>query len=132
MSLGITDLEVWKKAIVFRNEISKLSKSFPIEEKYKLVDQIIRSSRSISANIAEGHGRFHFQENIQFCRTARGSLLETFDHLTVALDEGYLNEETFNVYNAEYEELIKMLNGYITYLKKRKEEERKQINQSTI
>ncbi|WP_420316492.1 four helix bundle protein [Ekhidna sp.] len=77
-------------------------------------------------------GRYHFQENIQFCRTARGSLLETFDHLTVALDEGYLNEETFNVYNAEYEELIKMLNGYITYLKKRKEEERKQINQSII
>lgn len=132
MSLGITDLEVWKKAIVFRNEISKLSKSFPIEEKYKLVDQIIRSSRSISANIAEGHGRFHFQENIQFCRTARGSLLETFDHLTVALDEGYLSEDNFIIYNAQYEELIKMLNGYITYLKKRKEEERKQINQSTI
>ncbi|MEQ6167688.1 MULTISPECIES: four helix bundle protein [unclassified Ekhidna] len=132
MSLGITDLEVWKKARVFRNEISKLSKSFPIEEKYKLVDQIIRSSRSISANIAEGHGRFHFQENIQFCRTARGSLLETFDHLTVALDEGYLSEDNFIIYNAQYEELIKMLNGYITYLKKRKEEERKQINQSTI
>lgn len=132
VSLGITDLEVWKKAIVFRNEISKLSKSFPIEEKYKLVDQIIRSSRSISANIAEGHGRFHFQENIQFCRTARGSLLETFDHLTVALDEGYLSEDNFIIYNAQYEELIKMLNGYITYLKKRKEEERKQINQSTI
>jgi four helix bundle protein len=132
VSLGITDLEVWKKARVFRNEISKLSKSFPIEEKYKLVDQIIRSSRSISANIAEGHGRFHFQENIQFCRTARGSLLETFDHLTVALDEGYLSEDNFIIYNAQYEELIKMLNGYITYLKKRKEEERKQINQSTI
>ena len=131
MSLGITDLEVWKKARAFRNEISKLSKSFPSEEKYKLVDQIIRSSRSISANIAEGHGRYHFQENIQFCRTARGSLLETFDHLTVALDEGYLSEDNFIIYNAQYEELIKMLNGYITYLKKRKEEERKQINQST-
>ena len=125
-------MEVWKKARAFRNEISKLSKSFPSEEKYKLVDQIIRSSRSVTANIAEGHGRFHFQENIQFCRTARGSLLETFDHLTVALDEGYLDEEIFNVHNTRYEELIRMLNGYITYLKKRKEEDRKPINQTTI
>jgi len=122
---------VWKKARAFRNEISRLTKSFPSEEKYKLVDQIIRSSRSVSANIAEGHGRFHFQENIQFCRTARGSLLETFDHLTVALDEGYLNEKTFNVYNSQYEELIRMLNGYIAFLKKRKEEDRKPINQLT-
>ena len=128
MGLGIEDLEVWKRARAFRNEISKLSKSFPSEEKYRLTDQIIRSSRSISANIAEGHGRFHFQENIQFCRTARGSLLETFDHLTVALDEGYVSEESFNAHNAKYEELIKMLNGYITYLKKRKENEGKPTN----
>ncbi|MEO9870227.1 four helix bundle protein [Ekhidna sp.] len=121
MNQSISDLEVWKKARVFRNEISELCKSFPNEEKYKLIDQIIRSSRSVSANIAEGHGRFHFQENIQFCRTARGSLIETFDHLTVALDEEYIDETIFNAHNAQYEELIKMLNGYISYLKKRKE-----------
>ncbi len=122
MGHSISDLEVWKKARVFRNEISKLSTAFPKEEKFKLVDQIVRSSRSVSANIAEGHGRFHFQENIQFCRTARGSLIETYDHLTVALDEGYIDETTFASHNVQYEELIKMLNGYISYLKKRKEE----------
>jgi four helix bundle protein len=121
MAHNITDLEVWKKARVFRNEISKLCKSLPNEEKYRLVDQIVRSSRSVSANIAEGHGRFHFQENIQFCRTARGSLIETFDHLTVALDEGYIDETIIIGHSAQYEELIKMLNGYINYLKKRKE-----------
>ena len=85
--MKLVDLEIWKKSRVFRKDISALAKSFPDFEKYKLVDQIIRSSRSITANIAEGHGRFHYQENIQFCRTARGSLHETFDHLTVALDE---------------------------------------------
>jgi len=88
--MKLIDLEIWKKSRSFRNEIAEVSKSFPDFEKFKLVDQIIRSSRSVTANIAEGHGRFHYQENIQFCRTARGSLLETFDHLTVALDEKYI------------------------------------------
>lgn len=62
----------------------------------------------------------------------QGEFDRTFDHLTVALDEEYLNKITFNIYNVQYEELIKMLNGYIAYLKKRKEEDRKPISQSTI
>ncbi|MEQ9405292.1 MAG: four helix bundle protein [Cyclobacteriaceae bacterium] len=120
MSQNLTDLEVWKKGRVFRNEISRLVKTFPMNEKFRLNDQLIRSARSITANIAEGHGRFHFQENIQFCRQARGSLVESYDHLTVALDEGYLTNSIFEDFVVRYEELIKMLNGYISYLKKRK------------
>ena len=60
MIKGFEDLEAWKTARDFRKEISKLVKSFPEKENYKLSDQIIRSSRSITANIAEGHGRYHF------------------------------------------------------------------------
>lgn len=120
--MKLTDLEIWKKSRVFRNEITSLAKSFPDSEKYKLVDQIVRSSRSVTANIAEGHGRYHYQENIQFCRTARGSLLETFDHLTVALDEKYISTELFKKLTSMNDELMKMINGYITYLKKRKTE----------
>jgi len=70
------DLEVWKEARKLRNSVFKLTKKFPEYEKYKLADQVIRSSRSVTQNIAEGHGRFHYQENIQFCRTSRGSLSE--------------------------------------------------------
>ena len=84
---GFEELDVWKECRKLRKEISKLVKLFPIEEKFKLVDQIVRSSRSTTANIAEGHGRFHYQENIQFCRQARGSLNETLDHLICAFDE---------------------------------------------
>lgn len=62
------DLEVWKVARVFRNDMFELTKSFPPEEKYKLANQLIRASMSIPANIVEGRGRFHHQENIQFCR----------------------------------------------------------------
>lgn len=122
MGLNVYELEVWLKGREFRNDISKLVKGFPASENYRLTDQLIRASRSITANIAEGHGRFHYQENIQFCRQARGSLVEIYDHLTVALDEGYISEAELNLRIAKYEELIKLLNGYISYLKKRKSE----------
>lgn len=120
MSSNLTDLKVWKSDRIFRNEISKLTKTFPKDEKFKLVDQLVRASRSVTANIAEGYGRFHFQKNIQYCRIARGSLVESYDHLTVALDEGYITTANFEELVLKYEELIKMLNGYITYMKKRK------------
>lgn len=57
-------LKVWQKARQIRNEIFELCKSFPRQETYKLTDQMIRSSRSIGNNIAEGYGRYHYQENI--------------------------------------------------------------------
>ena len=62
-----TELEVWKKARLLKNEISELTKAFPVEEKYRLTDQIIRSSRAINSNIAEGHGRFTYKDQIHFC-----------------------------------------------------------------
>ncbi|MBU1013645.1 MAG: four helix bundle protein [Bacteroidetes bacterium] len=116
-------LEVWIKSREMRKKIAILSKSFPMEEKYKLMDQMIRASRSVTANISEGYGRFHFQENIQFCRQARGSLYELIDHLYVGLDEGYIDNDNFINHKTEIFELIKILNGYIKYLKERKEGE---------
>ena len=114
------DLEVWRKARVLRKDISNLVKKFPEEEKYKLVDQMLRSSRSITANIAEGYGRFHYQENIQFCRQARGSTFELLDHLTVSLDEEYIDKSTFNKFKEQIFEVVHLLNGYIKYLRRRK------------
>lgn len=113
-------LEVWIKLREVRNKISKLTKNFPAEEKYKLVDQMIRASRSVTANIAEGYGRYHYQENIQFCRQARGSLFELIDHIYVALDENYIDKEVCNNTKLEIQEIIRLLNGYIKYLSTRK------------
>lgn len=117
------ELNVWKESRVFRNDVFELTKHFPNDEKYKLSDQIIRSSRGIGNAIAEGHGRFHYQENIQYCRIARGSLEESLDHLIVALDCGYINQEKFDDFEVHYKQILALLNGYIAYLNRRKKEQ---------
>lgn len=117
---GFRELEVWKTARAFRQEISALTKKFPDSEKYKLTDQLLRASRSITACIAEGYGRYHYQENIQFCRTARGSLMECLDHLTCALDEGYIDNNDFEKFEKQHDSILKILNGYIAFLKRKK------------
>ncbi len=89
---GFEELELWKKVRVFKLEVRKLVKTFPLEEKYKLTDQIIRSSRSINALISEGHGRFTYPDQIHYCIQARGSLTETINHLIDAFDEDTITE----------------------------------------
>jgi four helix bundle protein len=114
------DLKVWRQSRDLRKEISILVKSFPKTETYKLVDQLLRASRSVTANIAEGYGRFHYQENIQFCRQARGSLYEVIDHLICAYDEGYLEGQNLKKIREQTYRCIQLTNGYINYLRKAK------------
>jgi four helix bundle protein len=116
------DLESWKLSRQLRNEIMNMVKRFPSEEKCRLTDQLIRASRSVTANIAEGYGRFHYQENIQFCRHSRGSLNEILDHLICAYDNNYITNEDLRSYREKTTHILKILNGYIAYLKKRKAE----------
>ncbi len=120
------DLKVWQKARDLRNECAKLArKRFPKEEKYLLTDQLVRSSRAVTAMISEGHGRFHYQENIQRLRMARGELVETMDHFTVALDEEYISSATFEGMMERAQEVERMINGYIRYLKEQREKDMK-------
>jgi four helix bundle protein len=120
---SFTELETWKQAQKIRMLISNLVKSFPNEEKFRLTDQIIRCSRSIGNNIAEGHGRFHFQDNIRFCIIARGSLSETLDHMIIARDENYIDDAVFKSFQNDYDQCLKLLNGYIFFIKKKKNDE---------
>ena len=83
---------------------------------------MIRASRSSTANIAEGYGRFHFQENIQFCRQSRGSLFELIDHILVAEECDYIEENNKEMLIDDIISAIRLLNGYIKYLNKRKNE----------
>jgi len=112
------DLPVYKTCREYRKNLSLIINQFlPKWEEYNLKAQLIRSARSVTANIAEGFGRFHHQENIQFCRQARGSLTETMEHLITAFDEKYINEELLTKLNNEYKSCLKELNIYIKYLK---------------
>jgi four helix bundle protein len=114
------DLRVWQLARKIRNEIFEVIKTFPPEEKYRLTDQMIRSSRSISDNIAEGYGRFHYQENIQYCRQSRGSAYELKNQINTALDCKYIDEPKYQYHKSQIIECIQLLNGYIRYLKNAK------------
>lgn len=125
---SFVELNVWKECRILRKKISALVNQFPVSEKYNLTNQILRASKSPCSNIAEGHGRFHCQENIQFCRIARGSLYETLNHLTDALDNGYISLGEFNEHEAQIELCIKLTNGYISFLEKQKEKNKSTDN----
>ena len=116
------DLDVWRNCREIRKQIFRICKAFPKLETYRLADQMIRASRSATANIAEGYGRFHYQENIQFCRQARGSLYELIDHLTVSEESEYINASQCKNLIEKITAVIIRLNAYIKYLTNRKKE----------
>ena len=111
IKFGFELLELWKKVREFKNEISAEARKWPGEEKFRLTDQAIRSSRSINALLAEGHGRFTFADQLHFCIQSRGSLAETVNHLIDAFDEKYINEEKLNYYKTMAKEIERLLNG---------------------
>ena len=114
------DLECWKACREIRNYVSVIIKKFPPEEKYALTDGMRRASRSTTENIAEGYGRYHFQENIQFCRMSRGSVYELMDQFITAKDDGYISEEEYIKGRELLEKGKGLLNGYINYLERAK------------
>jgi four helix bundle protein len=116
------DLPVYKTCREFRKKVAAIVKNhFPKSEDFLLKSQVLDSSRSITANIAEGFGRFHYQENIQFCRLSRGSLDETLEHMITAYDDNYITKDILTEINKDYKDCLKQLNGYIKYLKTAKQ-----------
>jgi four helix bundle protein len=119
-SYNFDDLEVYKAAREFRKKIFRLIKQLPPEEKYNLGSQMRQAATSLTNNIAESHGRFHYQENIQFLRQARGSLEELLDDLNICIDESYFQLPELEFVKTEGLELLHRINGYIAYLRRRK------------
>ena len=118
---GFEDLEVYKAARAFRVRIYKLVRLLPAEEKFGLASQMRRAAVSITNNIAEGYGRHHWQENTQFCRHSRGSLMELIDDINVCLDEKYADKEKLeSLKENDALSLLRLLNGYIKYLQRQK------------
>jgi four helix bundle protein len=125
---GLETLKVWKMARSFRSTINDLVNSFTEEERYLLRYHLLKSSRSVGNVIAKGYGCHRLEDMIYSCRIARGHLLETLDNLYIALDEKYISAQTFHLLEKEYDHLLKLLNGYIGYLKKKEEIEGDDLN----
>ena len=120
------ELDYWKAGKEVRFFFREVIKHLPKEEKYMLVNQITRASRSVTNNIAEGFGRFHYQENIQFCRISRGSLHELIDHLIICCEEKHIEEKEYKRGRELLNKAIGLLNGYINYLIRKKKENKSQ------
>lgn len=113
------DLQCWKACGEVRNFVhAKILPLMPKEEVFRLSDQLIRCSRSTTANIAEGYGRFHYMDNAKFCSNSRGSCWEILDHLITANDEKLIPDKLLNQGRELINEAIKLSNGYITYLQR--------------
>jgi four helix bundle protein len=113
------DLECWQHCRTLRLFIAKeVVSALPKDERYRLGDQFLRAARSTTANIAEGYGRFHYLDNAKFCSNARGSCWEVLDHLITSCDEELLSEEFLLRGRELVASAIRLLNGYMAYLKR--------------
>jgi four helix bundle protein len=114
------DLEVYKKAREFRKRIYEAARKPPDFEKYELGRQIRRAAVSLTNNIAEGHGRYHYLDEIKFQVQSRGSLVELLDDLNVCQDEDYLSVAEIVELKKQAKEVQCLINGYIRFLRSRK------------
>jgi four helix bundle protein len=118
------DLECWKAGRAFRLfACVEVAKKLPSDERYRLADQLIRCARSITANIAEGYGRYHYLDEAKFLSNSRGSAQETLDHLICAYDEGMIDEALLDKGRALADNAIALINGYRSYLIRRTKEQ---------
>jgi four helix bundle protein len=108
-------LVVYQKAKEFRGRMYKLSKILPPED-FRLKTNMRDAARSLTNNVAEGHGRCIFKERIRFCRDARGSLQELIDDVSIFEQEGYAKLEHSETLRVDGEKILKLINGYMYYL----------------
>lgn len=113
------ELEAWKagrelRIFVFRNIVPILKTL----REFDLCDQIKRASRSVTHNVAEGHGRFHFLDNYRFCSQARGSLNEVLDQLITCHDDSLIEDDLYQTGREHFNKTLRILNGYMAWLKR--------------
>jgi four helix bundle protein len=111
------NLEVYRIAREFRKTMYRIAKNLPEIEKFGLASQVRRAAVSLTNNIAERHGRYHYLDQIKFTLQARGSLEELIDDLNTCEDERYLQTEKINGLKQQGWRVRQLLDGYIRYLR---------------
>ena len=117
MIFAFERLEVWQQAMALAEAIYKATNSFPAHERFGLISQLQRAATSVPINIAEGKGRYHRKEFLQFLYNARGSLYETVTLLKLALKFQYLNEQQYQKLIEQIQTVMSKLSGLINSLK---------------
>jgi four helix bundle protein len=115
------DLHVYQVARDFRKAMHQVAKKLPEEEKFGLANQIRGAAVSLTNNIAEGHGRYHFLDQIRFTLQSRGSLEELLDDLNVCIDERYLPPEEIDSLKQQGWRVRQLIDGYVRYLRQQKD-----------
>lgn len=118
---GFEKLDVWVKAVDFADEVYRVTKTFPADERYGLTNQLRRASVSISANIAEGSGRQSNPDFSRFLRIAYGSLMECVSELHIANRQAFVTNEELDGLRQRAEEISKMLSGLMRSLNRDKD-----------
>jgi four helix bundle protein len=126
------DLEVYKAAREFRKAMYRVSRCLPDFEKFELASQIRRAGVSLTNNIAEGHGRFHYLDQIKFMLQSRGSLQELLDDLNVCQDESYLATAEVPKLKQQGWGVLRLLNGYLHWLRQRKLGQSLELHENSI
>ena len=126
------DLDAYKVAREFRKAMYGVSGRLPESEKFGLVSQVRRAAVSLTNNIAEGHGRFHYLDQIKFMLQARGSLEELLDDLNVCQDEDYLPAGDISHLKEQAWRVHKVLNGYIRFLRGRKPKGSSRVEENVL
>lgn len=117
---GFENLDAYKLALLVVKEAYRVAKSLPAEEKYNLASQIRRAATSITLNIAEGYGRYHYLDSLRFYYIARGSLEEVLSAFILCNELGYTNG-VLSQQRELYGNTIRALNGYIRYVHQQKQ-----------
>ena len=110
------DLRVWKLGMEIAVDCYSLTRKFPDSERYGLTNQIQRGSSRIPANIAEGYGRGHRGEYLQFLRIACGSLNELETHLLLSVMVGIADSAEVDLILVKCDDEGRMLGGLIRSL----------------
>lgn len=126
---GFEDLKVYQLAQAVMLNAHLLAADLPAEEKYDLVHQLRRASKSISANIAEGYGRFHYMDTLRFYSNAGGSLNETLSHLITANLLGYVEPGFYKDFYELVRETERVLNGLMRYVREQSRNTEKRIRE---
>nr|KKS47959.1 MAG: S23 ribosomal protein [Candidatus Giovannonibacteria bacterium GW2011_GWF2_42_19] len=117
MATGLKNLKIYKMAEELELKVHELTKIYPKDEKYRTVDQLRRSSASVSNNIAEAYNKSSIKEKLRIIRDiAKSEAEETKRNLMRSAKKGYCEKISIELAN-EYTNLIKAISGYIRFLK---------------